>query len=255
MQFSAGNVISRAFSVTAKNFLTFFIIALVVMGPILVINHVLGVGKVNVEYEDMVVEGVGTYRVAKTADVSWAKQIFGMILNTVGQSILAGALAFGVFQSLRGNKPAVGDCLSRGFARLMPIIGVSLVYGICVGFGMLLLVVPGVMIACAWYVCVPVTTVEKVGVGDSLNRSGTLTKGYRWSIFGMFLLVILLGLAVTMLLAGVFAALGAVVGAILSGVVLVFIALYSGTLSAVCYHDLRVVKEGVSTEDLVKVFG
>jgi hypothetical protein len=254
MQFSAGNVISRAFGVTTKNFLTFFIIALLVMGPILVINHMLGVGEVDISYEEIEVGG-STLRVAKASQVSPAKQVLGMILSTVGQSVLAGALAFGVFQSLRGNRPSVGDCISRGFARLLPIVGVSIVFGLCVGLGMLLLIVPGAMIACAWYVCVPVTTVEKLGVGASLTRSADLTRGNRWSIFGMFVLIFLLAIAVTMLLGGVFASLGAVVGAVLMGVVLIFIAIYSGTLSAVCYHDLRATKEGVTTDDLVKVFG
>ena len=57
-----------------------------------------------------------------------------------------------------------------------------------------------------------------------------------------------------------------VLGAVLSGLpptaalaissaLSVYIGVVAGTLSAVCYHDLRQVKEGVSTEDLVKVFG
>jgi hypothetical protein len=254
MQFSAGNVISRAFGVTTKNFLTFFIIALIVMGPILVLEHLIGTGDAEVTYQDIEIGGQ-THRLPATVEVSRTKQILSQLLHLVGQGILGGALAFGVFQSLRGGSVSVGECISRGFSRLMPIILVSIVVGICTVLGMILLIVPGVMIACAWYVCVPVTTVEKVGVGDSLSRSAFLTRGHRWSIFGMFILIVLLMMLVMLVLGGIFISLGAVPGAIAMGIVMIFISLFGGTLSAVCYHDLRVVKEGVSTEDLVKVFG
>ncbi len=252
MQFSAGEVISRAVGVTFKNFLTFFVIGVVVMGPLLAVNHALGLSeKPTLEVR---VNDTPLSRLEEPPPVDAKKQLIGMVLNMVGQSVLAGALAFGVFQSLRGARPGVGECLARGFARLLPIIGTSIVYGLCVGLASLALLVPGIMVACAWYVCVPVTTVEGLGVGDSLSRSGALTRGYRWSIFGMFLLILLLGLVSTLVLAGVAVASGPVVGAIVLGVWAVFVGILSGTLSAVCYHDLRVVKEGASTEDLVKVF-
>jgi hypothetical protein len=247
MQFSAGSVISRAFGVTTKNFATFLVIGVVVMVPILVLNHLLVPDAPD----------FGDLRDLDRVEPSTAspvRQLASTLLNMVGQSVLAGALAFGVFQSLSGQRPSVGECLSRGFERLLPIVGVSIVYGLAVGVGMLLLIVPGVMIACMWYVGVPVTTVEKLGVGASLTRSGVLTQGHRMSIFAMFLLVLLLGLAVGMLLVGAFAAMGALVSTILTGVLSVFIAIYSGTLSAVTYHDLRVVKEGATTEDLLEVF-
>ncbi len=43
------------------------------------------------------------------------------------------------------------------------------------------------------YVAVPVCVIEKQGVIASLSRSRALTKGYRWQIFGLFLLVMVIG--------------------------------------------------------------
>lgn len=257
MTFSAGSVIGRALGVTGKNFLTFFLIALIVMGPVVALQRLIGVGepvaRAAGERKPARRGGGEAEAAAKRPDPK--KELAGMVLNFVGQSVLGGAFAFGVFQSLRGGRAGVGECLSRAFGRIAPILGVSLVYGVAVGLGSLLLLVPGIMIACAWYLSVPVTTVERLGVGASLGRSGDLTRGYRWSIFGMFLLVTLLGVVVTLVLAGVLAALGPIVALFGMGIVAVFIALFAGTLSAVCYHDLRLVKEGASTEELLRVFG
>jgi hypothetical protein len=257
MTFSAGSVLGRAIGVTGKNFLTFFLIALIVMGPVVALQRLIGVGEPVSSVAGEPKSSRSGRGEAKSADErpDVKKELAGMVLNFVGQSILGGAFAFGVFQSLRGGRAGVGECLSRAFGRVVPIFGVSLVYGVAVGLGSLLLLVPGIMIACAWYLSVPITTVERLGVGASLRRSGELTRGYRWSIFGMFLLVTLLGVVITLVLAGVLTALGPIIALLGMGIVAVFVALYAGTLSAVCYHDLRLVKEGASTEELLRVFG
>ncbi len=254
MKFSAGGVLSRAFTVTFQNFLTFFVLALIVSAPVIVVGYLLKAddavgmdpGFRMDEYGELVVTG--------GPQPSRAAQGIVMLLNMVAQGVLAGALAFGVFQALRGQRVSLGACLSRGFARLLPIVVISIVTGVGVMFGMLLLIVPGIMLACAWYVAVPVTAVERLGVGAALTRSQDLTRGYRWSIFGMFMLLIILMLLVMTVLVGLFSAMGALPTAIISGLLGVFLGLYGGVLGAVAYHDLRLTKEGATTDELVKAF-
>ncbi len=253
MQFSAGRVLSRSFTVTIQNFVTFFVLALIVSAPVIVVGHLLKAddsvgmdpGVRLDEYGELVVT---------EAKGSPASQGIVMLLNMIAQGVLAGALAFGVFQALRGQRVSLGACLSRGFARLLPIVVISLVTGVGVMLGMLLLIVPGIMLACAWYVAVPVTAVERLGVGAALTRSQDLTRGYRWSIFGMFMLLIVLMLLVMTVLVGLFSAMGSLPAAIISGLVGVFLGLYGGVLGAVAYHDLRITKEGATTDELVKAF-
>jgi hypothetical protein len=98
-----------------------------------------------------------------------------------------------------------------------------------------------------------------------------LTKGHRWKIFGLILVVVLPALIVTAVVAGVMAKLGLgsrlqigvfvnssaanitwaqVVGLIWTAIWTAFFAI----LGVVSYHDLRVAKEGVDTEQIAAVF-
>ena len=52
--------------------------------------------------------------------------------------------------------------------------------------------IPGLIIYTVLWLVVPVAVVERPGIVASLRRSSMLTKGYRWQIFGM---VLILGVA------------------------------------------------------------
>ena len=113
-------------------------------------------------------------------------------------------------------------------------------------------VVPGIIVACMLYVAVPVCVIEKAGVFESLNRSGELTRGYRWQIFALWALVtVIAGIAQIVL--------SWFVGVTLWGKLLtfgwqVFAAAFGAVLVAVIYHDLRVTKEGIDIDSLANVF-
>jgi hypothetical protein len=50
------------------------------------------------------------------------------------------------------------------------------------------------MLGTIWFVATPACALERQGVFQSLGRSRTLTKGHRWRIFGVFLLLFAVGL-------------------------------------------------------------
>ena len=72
-------------------------------------------------------------------------------------------------------------------ARVVPITLASLLTILAVALGLFLLIVPGIIISLhARTSRVPVTTVERLGVIDSMKRSSALTAGNRVGIFLMF---------------------------------------------------------------------
>ena len=91
-----------------------------------------------------------------------------------------------------------------------------------------------------------------------------LTKGYRWRIF-LILLVLFVILIVMSLLIGVVTA-GMMFGGsgemnttftgvlVMQWILSAFISAFMAVLSAVSYHDLRVAKEGVDTDRIASVF-
>jgi len=99
------------------------------------------------------------------------------------------------------DRPAsVSDSFSRVKDQILPVIGLSLVVGIAVGFACILLLVPGILLALMWAVAVPAKVLEDKGVFDSMSRSSELTQGSRGRIFLIGLMIFALGLGVGSLL-------------------------------------------------------
>jgi len=232
--FSAGEVIGRSFSVWFGNFAPFSIVTLIVNLPVFAL-----VALAPVE-ERSVMDALAN------------------LVSAFANLVVTGALTFGVLQTLNGAPVPLGTLLKKGFAKVGSVLLVSFGYGLIVFLGILLLVVPGVIAMCALYVAIPAVVVEDVGPGEALGRSRALTKGSRWGILAVALVV---GV-VTLVAAGV-AGVAAVRGtsalphpipALVSSALMVFATPLGACAAAVAYHDLRVAKEGVDTAALVKVF-
>ena len=116
----------------------------------------------------------------------------------------------------------------------------------------ILLIVPAFIVATMLWVAVPAAVVERPGVFRSLSRSAFLTKGHRWQIFGVILLIGIGGLAIGYFVERVFG-LGAL-GAILSWAVSAVVSAFAASVTAVGYSALRLAKEGVGIEEIAGVF-
>ena len=190
--------------------------------------------------------------------------LLGSIVSMVLNLMAGGAIAHVAFQELRGVRVGMKEGLSYAMGRLAPLFLVALLAGIGIGVGLILLVVPGLILACAWVVVIPACVVEKLGPLDCIRRSMELTKGHRLIILGA---VVIIGLAILalgfvsgLLSMGLLSAFSSAPYAALFFIALLYLVLtlipstmYS-LLTAVIYADLRSMKEGVSRESLAKVF-
>jgi hypothetical protein len=68
-----------------------------------------------------------------------------------------------------------------------------------IGLGLLLLVIPGIYLALKWSLAIPAAVVEDLGLRESTDRSGVLTKGDKGRIFVTYFLFIVLTYIVTMI--------------------------------------------------------
>ncbi|HEY2944153.1 MAG TPA: hypothetical protein VGN09_17090 [Vicinamibacteria bacterium] len=179
---------------------------------------------------------------------------------------LGGAVTYGVFQHLRGHPADTGSIIRAGLRHFGSVWVVSLLSGLAIGLGLLCLIVPGLYFMCSYWVAVPVAVIEQPGASASLSRSSELTDGNRWRILGILLingaLLLVAMIAVGLVLFAVITAIGVKPegprGAAASDVAATLGLLPLRTLYAVMavvgYHDLRVGREGVDTEELIKVF-
>jgi uncharacterized membrane protein len=123
------------------------------------------------------------------------------------------------------------------------------------GIASVLFLIPGLILFTMWFVATPVCVVEKLGPLGSMGRSSRLTKGHRWKIFGLFLLLIIISVVVSQSVAVILVAIGGVTLALLGAIAWggVWGAFYAISV-VVTYHDLRAAKEGTDIDQIAAVF-
>lgn len=72
-----------------------------------------------------------------------------------------------------------------------PLLAVSILFGIVVGIGFALLIVPGVIAMTIWAVVAPVTVLERPGVFAAFRRSRELVRGNARNVLGVIAVVYL----------------------------------------------------------------
>ncbi len=72
--------------------------------------------------------------------------------------------------------------------RFFAYLGVSIVVGLAVGFGALLLLVPGILIFMRWYIASLFVLARGAGIGEALDASSRATSGHRAAMFGAVVL-------------------------------------------------------------------
>jgi hypothetical protein len=80
----------------------------------------------------------------------------------------------------------------------------SILAGIAIGIGLVLLIVPGLFLITIWCLVVPVIVLEGVGSQQSFGRSRDLVRGFGWNVFGtlaaVFVLLILADIVIGLIL-------------------------------------------------------
>lgn len=123
-----------------------------------------------------------------TSGAYWGSLVIGTLLSSFGS---AGSLA-AYLRIGKGEAVSLADCAQVGIAKLLPTLGLFILWGLGVGGASMLLFVPGMMLMCAWSVAMPVLIAENSGVIASFGRSRELTRGSRLMIFITLLAMVVL---------------------------------------------------------------
>lgn len=124
-------------------------------------------------------------------------------------SIIAGTLYQGMVVNLVGDvqdgrrDSTVGDLVSDTAPVVLPLIGAGLLAGLAIGFGFLLLIVPGLILLTIWAVIAPVIVVEHSGVMDAFGRSREMVRDNGWQVFGVIFVVFVIATVASLVLAAI----------------------------------------------------
>jgi hypothetical protein len=248
--FGIGNVLGTGFRIWAKNIVAFLLLTTLLYSPLIVWGLLAVRGEPGLEQ----LERVLTFSRYGSA---------AMVLLNI---FVAAALTYGVVMELQGKHASIGACISTGFARFFPVLGVALLSAIAVVGGIILLIVPGVIVMCMLYVATPASVIERPGVMGALKRSRELTAGHKGAIFGLVLILGALAFGMTKLVEAItiphasdpahveetLRAIPVYMYADLARAIIV--GSIGSVMAAVAYYYLRNSKEGTSAQELAKVF-
>lgn len=245
-QFSIGGVIGSSIGVYARNFISFTILALLIGA----INLVVGV----TTSQDPATAALG--------QMNYTAMGIGVLALFIVSGLTQAAIIYGTFQDLRGQKAGIGDCIARGLATMIPVIVGSILASVAIGIGVIFFIIPGIILALMWWVYIPVIVVEGKGIMGSFGRSSELTRGRRWHILGLLIVIVLISFVVNFIIGLVIG-----IGIVSSGasdslmtltvvqyVVTSVVTAFGAVLVAVCYYYLRAEKEGIDVNDIAQVF-
>ena len=250
--FRLGDAFSKSFAVYGKHFAAFVVLTVFANIP----NYMFGWG-LAAPASGFSLEG-------------WS--LLAVPVAIVCGAIANGAMTYGVVQDLRGAPVSIGEAVTIAARRFLPLIGVGLSVGILsflafivfvLGGALLapaglVLIIPGIIVVaiimCMYFVVAPVCVAERAGVRASLSRSRFLTSGYRWQIFGAYILIAILGAISSGIAARATSAVGGIAATIVGFGVQAIFGAFGAVLAAVLYYQLRVAKEGIDLAKIASVF-
>jgi hypothetical protein len=104
------------------------------------------------------------------------------IRGAMFQILVAVATMIGAFVLLEVMLKRSGLLREDRLGMFLPFIGMSILVGIAVGLGFLLIIIPGLVFMARWSICQPVMLVEKGKVFDSMRKSWEMTRGNEFPI-------------------------------------------------------------------------
>jgi hypothetical protein len=256
---STGQLIGESFNIYFNNFLPLFLISLIIYIPSFLYNIFLS---------GYLVGGTSTPRELINDPVSLIILILSAIILGAFAVIGTGLIIEIVSRRYLGEHVRFDVYLKNTAKKIIRLVFLSIISIIIVYAGFFLFIIPGIILVLGLSVATEALVVEDLGILQSIKRSWELTKKKKWHVFGVFFLIGLIILGISIL------------GNILIEAVINFLSLSmakdfqlyfiayqagSGAITVIyqpfvfcavvlLYFNLRIEKEGFDIEHLARHF-
>jgi hypothetical protein len=143
---------------------------------------------------------------------------------------------------------SLGDTVEAARPYVGRVAGASILAGIGILIGFILIIVPGLFLLTIWCLIVPVIVLENSSIGQSFSRSQQLVRGYGWHVFGtlvlVFLLLIVCNIVIALILSGLPQELANAISGIISGTL---VSPFLAIVLTMGYFRLRAAHSGTGT--------
>lgn len=182
----------------------------------------------------------------------WIGQlILSVVLSMIGVAATTSVVSDGYL----GRSMQAGEALRNSFGMLGRLVVVSLSSGMLIFFGLLLLLVPGLVAMSGLAFGSVVVVLEGKAPVEAMQRSWDLTKGFRRKILGVLSITLLLLIVPGMAIGAVSAITSSstapepgVLGMVANSLLALFVFPFVYVATVVLYYDVRVRKEGFDLE-------
>ena len=146
--------------------------------------------------------------------------LLGSLVSIIAAYLLQATLVKAV-QDVRDGRVdmSIGETVQAARPYLWSVVGASILAGIAITIGFILIIVPGLYLITIWAVIVPVIVIEGTGAMAAFGRSRQLVRGHGWHVFATLVLVYIILLVVGIVLGVIFSALPHVLGSALSQII------------------------------------
>jgi len=250
-QFSIGRVLKQTFSAFFRRITHFLPLGLLCYLPVGIMNYIQNQALVDLKHSSDLAEAL------VNNSITWMALSF--LLPMVCAGVFAAVAIYEVVMDETGARPGLGEAIAAAAPRILPVVLASILFTIIVYAGMILLFIPGLFLLTMLWVTVPAVVMKGLGPIAALKRSANLTKGYRWRVFGLIVLFIILVFILQWALSLVLILATSEIANVyfLTGIGYLGITTF-GVLSALAvaytYVALKIAKEGASVEELAAVF-
>ncbi len=258
---TVGDILDRGLKLLFARLPTFYLINLLVLSPVFIVLIAVpfifsgGANSATIDPVELITIGLLI--------------VVAGLVALILQPLSTAAILYIVMQEYTGKKASLVEAISFALSRFFSLLFASILVGLIVIVGTLCCCVPGIYFRISPCTFVgQVIVLEKLGIGESLQRSYNLIGGYRWRVFGILFLIGLAGWIVQQALQfGLGQALPAsepipaaggaklnwnVVNFVITICIVQLVEIVFQTYIAVCttllYLDLRIRKEGFDLE-------
>ena len=262
-----GEILDAAIKIVRRRFRDLMLATLVATGPLLVLGAIIQFSA-NVDPNKLVTQPANPGDPPVFDTEMWkrfgATTLIATLLAIVGGRIATGAtikIASGAYLSENADWRA---SIRFALQHLGSLLVLTLLSTVAIFFGFFLCLIPGIFLAVAFTLDVPVLFLEGKKGSSALQRSMELVKDNWWRTFGILIVTGIIGGVVGGLLSAVFAIPANFVGstpvAFLLRTIGTLVASlvttpFSAAVTLVLYMDLRVRKEGYDLERMAQRLG
>ncbi|HUL86107.1 MAG TPA: hypothetical protein VLX89_11420 [Actinomycetota bacterium] len=250
-----GDILSTAFEVYKANAAKLIVIVAIVVVPLSFISHFLTgvVFKPTVEKTGtIVINGqtiTGTTVSTRSFGTFVLASLIAAAIAVIISAVLQAALTRGAALASVGDPVDTEASYQYGFKKFGSVLWISILVGLVVGIGFILLIIPGIIFLTMLAVTIPALIVEDQRGTAAMGRSWNLVKGHFWHVLGT--------IVVAALITGVVGAILGLLGGsnwflqwIFGSIAQIITAPFAALVTVLLYVDLRVRSEQLTGERL-----